>query len=214
GNQAHVGWDQSKGLEIAVTEDSHQMDQRLDEGAAGGPFENISEQETFNDSLEFVSLKTGLNEVENVLVKLEKAINQLRSQKVISSGTGEKVSLPAVSKLIQAFESKVKEDEHEVEISESQSNSFITLTEEQVRNLRKLLSKWKLDVQSAAALFKGERDGRKIGDAKYSDLEDQFEGLKQHCSDLEASNIELAVQYETVKQLLGDIQEKKCHLEE
>ncbi|PNX60481.1 hypothetical protein L195_g060202, partial [Trifolium pratense] len=72
----------------------------------------------------------------------------------------------------------------------------------QVRNLRKLLSKWKLDVQSAAALFKGERDGRKIGDAKYSDLEDQFEGLKQHCSDLEASNIELVVQYETVKQLL------------
>ncbi|CAJ2674840.1 unnamed protein product [Trifolium pratense] len=214
GNQAHVGWDQSKGLEVAVTEDSHQMDQRLDEGAAGGPFENISEQEIFNDSLEFVSLKTGLNEVENVLVKLEKAINQLRSQKVISSGTGEKVSLPAVSKLIQAFESKVKEDEHEVEISESQSNSFITLTEDQVRNLRKLLSKWKLDVQSAAALFKGERDGRKIGDAKYSDLEDQFEGLKQHCSDLEASNIELVVQYETVKQLLGDIQEKKCHLEE
>ncbi|CAJ2665219.1 centromere-associated protein E-like isoform X4 [Trifolium pratense] len=215
GNQAHVGWDQSKGLGIAVTEDSHQMDhQRLDEGAAGGPFENISEQEIFNDSLEFVSLKTGLNEVENVLVKLEKAIDQLRSQSVISGGTGEKVSLPAVSKLIQAFESKVKEDERQVEISESQSNSFIMSTEEQVRNLRKLLSKWKLDVHSAAALFKGERDGRKIGDAKYSDLEDQFEGLKQHCSDLEASNIELAVQYESVKQLLGDIQEKKCHLEE
>ncbi|KAK2453055.1 protein MLP1 [Trifolium repens] len=214
GNQAHVGWDQSKGLEIAVTEDSHQMDQGLDEGAAGGPFENRSEHEIFNDSLEFVSLKTDLIEVESVLVKLEKAIDQLRSQSVISGGTGEKVSLPAVSKLIQAFESKVNEDEHEVEISESQSNSFIMSTEEQVRNLRKLLSKWKLDVQSAAALFKGERDGRQIGDAKYSDLEDQFEELKQHCSDSEASNIELAVQYETVKQLLGDIEEKKRHLEE
>ncbi|WJX09954.1 hypothetical protein P8452_00732 [Trifolium repens] len=214
GNQAHVGWDQSKGLEIAVTEDSHQMDQGLDEGAAGGPFENRSEHEIFNDSLEFVSLKTDLIEVESVLVKLEKAIDQLRSQSVISGGTGEKVSLPAVSKLIQAFESKVNEDEHEVEISESPSNSFIMSTEEQVRNLRKLLSKWKLDVQSAAALFKGERDGRQIGDAKYSDLEDQFEELKQHCSDSEASNIELAVQYETVKQLLGDIEEKKRHLEE
>ncbi|XP_024630980.1 protein MLP1 isoform X5 [Medicago truncatula] len=216
GTQAHDGWDQSKGLENEVTEDSRQMDQGIDEGAAGGPFETTPEQENFNDSLEFVSLWTGLNGVENVLAKLEKAINELRSQSVISDGTGEKVSSPAVSKLIQAFETKV--DEHEAEISQStdvqlQSKSFIML-EEQVGNLRKLLPKCKLDVQSAAALFKGEQDGRKIGDAKYSDLEHQFEGLQQHCSDLEASNIELAVQYEIVKQLLGDIQEKKCQLEE
>jgi len=216
GTQAHDGWDRSKGLENEVTEDSRQMDQGLDEGAAGGPFETTSEQEILNDSLEFVLLRTGLNGVENVLVKLEKAIDEWRSQSVIYDGTGEKVSSPAVSKLIQAFETKV--DEHEAEISQStevqsQSKSFIML-EEQVGNLRKLLSKWKLDVQSAAALFKGEQDGRKIGDAKYSDLEHQFEGLQKHCSDLEASNIELAVQYEIVKQHLGDIQEKKCQLEE
>ncbi|CAL5206429.1 unnamed protein product [Lathyrus oleraceus] len=205
--------------EIAVTKDSRQIGQGLDDGAAGGPFENIPEQEIFNDSLGFVSLTTDLNEVENVLVKLEKAIDKLHSQSLISGGTAEKVSSPVVSRLIQAFEPKVNETEHEVELSvstdaQSQSNSFIKLTKEQVGNLRKLLSKWKLDVQSADALFKGERDGRKIGDAKYGDLEGQFEGLKQHCSDLEASNIELAVQYETVKQLMGDVQEKKCHLEE
>ncbi|XP_058724776.1 uncharacterized protein LOC131596203 isoform X3 [Vicia villosa] len=205
--------------EIAVTKDSRQIGQGLDDGATRGPFENIREQEIFNDSLGFVSLKTDLNEVENVLVKLEKAIDKLHSQSLISGRTTEKVSSPVVSKLIQAFEPKVNETEHEVEISvstdvQSQSNSLIMLTEEQVGNLRKLLSKWKLDVQNADLLFKGERDGRKIGDAKYGDLEDQFEGLKQHCSDLEASNIELAVQYETVKQLLGDIQEKKCDLEE
>ncbi|CAI8605805.1 unnamed protein product [Vicia faba] len=205
--------------EIAVTKNSRQIGQELDDGAAGGPFENIPEQEIFNDSLGFVSLKTDLNEMENVLVKLEKAIDKLHSQSVISSRTSEKVSSPVVSKLIQAFEPKVNETEHEVEISgstdvQSQSNSLIMLTEKQVGNLRKLLSKWKLDVQSADSLFKGERDGRKVGDAKYGDLKDQFEGLKQRCSDFEASNIELAVQYETVKQLLGDIQEKKCHLEE
>lgn len=219
GNQADVGWDQSKGLEIAVTGDSLHMDQGLDEGAAGRPFENIPEHEIFNDSHGFVSLKTCLNEVEKVLVKLEKAIAELHSQSVVSGGSGEKVSSPGVSKLIQAFESKVSEDEHEVEISDStdvqsQSHSLIRLTEEQVGNLRKLLLNWKLDVQRAAVLFKGERDDRKIEDAKYSDLKDQFEGLKQHCSDLEASNIELAVQYETAKQLLGDIQEKKRNVEE
>ncbi|CAK8570111.1 unnamed protein product [Lathyrus sativus] len=204
--------------EMAVTKDSRQIGQGLDDGAAGGPFENIPEQETFNDSLGFISLKTDLNEAENVLVKLEKAIDELHSQSQISGGTVEKVSSPVVSKLIQAFEPKVNETEHVGEISvttdvQSQSKCGRKI-EEQIGNLRKLLSKWKLDVQSAYSLFKGERDGRKIGDAKYSDLEDQFEGLKQHCSDLEASNVELAVQYETVKQLLGDIQEKKCHLEE
>lgn len=219
GNQAHIGWDQRKGLQVAITEDYLHVDQGPDEGAPGGPLVNVAEHEVFNDSLGFVPLITRLNEVEEVLVKLEKAINELQIQSVFSGRSGEKVSSPVVSKLIQAFESKVHEDEHEVEIRDSidvqsQSNSFIMLTKEQIGNLRKLLSKWELDVQSAAALFKGERDGRKIGDAKYSDLKDQFEGLKQHCSDLEASNIELSVQYETAKQLLGDIQEKKCHFEE
>ncbi|TKY58240.1 sporulation-specific protein 15 isoform X4 [Spatholobus suberectus] len=215
GNQAHGAREQSKGLEVAITEDSLHMDQEPDDGAPGGPHVNILEHEVFDDSLGFVSLRACLDEVEKVLVKLEKTINELHCQSVSSSRSGEKVSLPVVSKLIQAFESKVHEEEHEAEINvQSSSNSFIMLTKEQIGNLKKLLSKWKMDVQIAGALLKGEREDRKTGDAKYSDLKDQFEQLKQHCSDLEASNIELAVQCETVKQLLGDIQEKKCLLEE
>ncbi|RDX78934.1 hypothetical protein CR513_40710, partial [Mucuna pruriens] len=219
GNQAGVAREQSKGLEIAISQDALHMDQESDEGAPGGPHVNISEHEVFDDSLGFISLKACLDEVEKFLMKLEKAINELRSQSVSSRRSNEKVSLPAVSKLIQAFESKVHEDEHEAEIRDSSdvqslSNSFIMSTKEQIGNLKTLLSKWKLDVQIAGALFKGERDDRKTGNAKYSNLEDQFEQLKQHCSDLEASNIELAVQCETAKQLLGDIQEKKCFLEE
>ncbi|KAL2584183.1 hypothetical protein AAZV13_14G114900 [Glycine max] len=219
GNQAHVARTQSKGLEIAIANDSLHMDQEPDEGALGGPHVNILEHEVFDDSHGFVSLKACSDEVEKVLVKLEKAIDVLHSQSVSSSRAGEKVSSPVVSKLIQAFESKVQEDEHETESRDSSdvlssSNSFIMLTKEQIGDLKKLLSKWKLNVQIAGTLFNGERDDRKTGDAKYSDLKDQFEQLKQHCSDLEASNIELAVQYETAKQLLGDIQEKKCLLEE
>ncbi|KAJ1425728.1 hypothetical protein SESBI_10802 [Sesbania bispinosa] len=201
GNQAHVAWEQSKGLEIAITGDSVHIDQEPDEGASGGPLVNIPEHEVFNDILGFVSMKTCSDEVDKVLVELEKAINELHSQSVFSRRSGERVSSPVVSKLIQAFESKGYEDEDEVDARDSNDvqsspNSFIMLAKEQIGNLRKLLSKWKLDVQSAAALFKEERDGRKIGDAKYNDLNDQFEGFKQHCSDLEASNIELAVQYE------------------
>ncbi|XP_061362542.1 trans-Golgi network-localized SYP41-interacting protein 1 [Gastrolobium bilobum] len=215
GNQAHVACEQSKGLEIAITNEYVHMDQEPGEGALGGPPVNILEHEIFDDSLGFVSLKTCLDEVETVLVKLEKAIDELHSQSVSYGRSGEKVSSPVVSKLIQAFESKVYEDEHEVEVRDSSEvQSPSNATKEQIGNLRKLLSKWKLEVQSAGALFNKERDCRKIDDAKYSDLKDQFEELKHHCSDLEASNIELTVQYETAKQLLRDIQEKKCHLEE
>ena len=52
--------------------------------------------------------------------------------------------------------------------------------------------------------------------AKMEEIGDkhQDETLQQHCSDLEASNIELSVQYEAVMQHLGDIQEKNNDLEE
>ncbi|XP_027939603.1 centromere-associated protein E isoform X2 [Vigna unguiculata] len=217
GHQGNVVCEQRKGVEIAITEDYLHIDQEPDEGAPVGPHLNRHEREVFDDDLGFVSLKECLDEAEKVLTMLENAVNELHSHSVSSSRSGEKVSSPVVSKLIQAFETKVHEDEHEGETKDSSflqssSNSF-KLTKEQIENLKKLLSKWKLDVQTAGALFKGERDDRKAGDAKYSDLEDQFEQLKQHCSDLEASNIELVVQYETMKQLLGDIQGQKSLLE-
>nr|XP_025659602.1 uncharacterized protein LOC112755613 isoform X4 [Arachis hypogaea] len=165
--------------------------------------------EVFDDSLGFVSLKTCLNGMEKILAKLEQATNEFHFQSVGRSG--EQVSPAAAS--------KTHEDEHEVEVRDSNevhssSESFIMFAKEETGNMRKLLSEWKGHVQSADALFKGERDGRKIGDAKNRDLKDQFEELKQHCSNLEASNVELTVQCEAAKQLLGDFQEKKCHLEE
>ncbi|KAK7260772.1 hypothetical protein RIF29_27069 [Crotalaria pallida] len=218
GNQAHVSRTLSEGLKIAIAEDSPHMDQKPDEGSPGGAPENLLEHEVFDDFLGFVSLNTGMDEVEQVLSKLEKSINAWHSRSGSFGRSGEKVSSPGVSRLIQAFESKAPEDEHEVEgrdssAVQSSSESFM-VTKEQIGNLRKLLTKWKLDVQNVGTLFKEERDGRKISDGNYSDLKDQFEELKQHCSNLEASNIELAVQCEATKQLLGEIQEKKFHLEE
>ncbi|MED6108235.1 hypothetical protein PIB30_021691 [Stylosanthes scabra] len=158
-----------------------------------------AEKEVFDGSLGFVSLKTCLNEMEKVLVKLEQATNEFQFQSVGRSG--EQVSSAAVSKLIQAFESKTHEDELEVEVRDSNevhssSESFIMFAKEETGNLRKLISEWKGHVQSADVLFV------------------QFEELKQHCSNLEASNVELTVQCEAAKQLLDDFQEKKCHLEE
>ncbi|KAF7843894.1 golgin subfamily B member 1-like [Senna tora] len=75
-----------------------------------------------------------------------------------------------------------------------------------IGNLRETLTKCKLDVHIAGSLLKDEQDGRKFGEAKYRELQDQFEALNQHYFNLEASNIELAVQNEATKILLEDIQ--------
>ncbi|KAE9588972.1 hypothetical protein Lalb_Chr22g0361211 [Lupinus albus] len=218
GNQAHISRKKSEGLKIAIAEDSLHMDQNPEDDSPGGPPQNLIEHEVFDDTLGFVSLNTCLNEAEQVLLKLEKSVNVLHSRSGSFGRSTEKLSSPRISRLIQAFESKSPEDEHEVEGKDSSavqspSDSFM-LTKDQIGHLRKLLTKWKLDVQNAGTLFKGERDGRKIDDAKYNDLKHQFQDLQQHCSNVEASNIELAVQCEAAKQLLGDIEEKKCHLDD
>ncbi|CAL0323210.1 unnamed protein product [Lupinus luteus] len=218
GNKAHLSRQKSEGLKIAIAEDSLHIDQNPEGDSPGGPPQSLLEHEVFDDTLGFVSLSTCLNEVEQVLSKLEKSVNVSHSRSGSFGRSSEKLSSPRISRLIQAFESKSPEDEHEVEgkdssAVQSSSDSFM-LTKDQIGHLRKLLTKWKLDVQNAGTLFKGERDGRKNDDAKYSDLRHQFEELQQHCSNVEASNIELAVQCEAAKQLLGDIEEKKCHLDE
>ncbi|OIW14366.1 hypothetical protein TanjilG_15720 [Lupinus angustifolius] len=218
GNQAHLSRTKSEGLKIAIAEDSLHMDQNPEDDSSGGPPQNLLEHEVFDETLGFVSLNTCLNEVEQVLSKLEKSVTVLHSRSGSFGRSSEKLSSPRISRLIQAFESKSPEDEHEVEGKDSSAvqspSDSLMLTKDQIGHLRKLLTKWKLDVQNACTLFKGERDGRKNDDAKYNNLRRQFEELQQYCSNVEASNIELAVQCEAAKQLLGDIEEKKCHLDE
>ncbi|KAI4337430.1 hypothetical protein L6164_015849 [Bauhinia variegata] len=217
-----LSMDQSKKLEedrVSLTESPLHISQNQDEDGEPGVLPlNLSEQEVFDDFFGFVSLKMGLDEVEKILQKLEKSIDGLHSQSISFARSGGKAAAPAVSKLIQAFESKVNSDGIEVEgrdSSEVQSPSDpFMLIKEQILNLRAIFTKWGLDVQNVGALFKGEQDGRKICDAKYSELMDQFEALKQHCSYLEVSHIELSVQCEAIKQLLADTQEKKSVLEE
>ncbi|KAJ7966038.1 centromere-associated protein E isoform X2 [Quillaja saponaria] len=185
--------------------------------AAKGPPLKLPEQEVFDDSLEFVSLKKRLEQVEKILKKLENAIDGVHFHSASFRRSSGKVPVPVVSKLIQAFDFKVDHDERDSEERDSteiqpSSDPFI-LTKGQIENFRALLKQLSLDVENADALYKGERDGRRSDNSLHKELEYRFEALKKHNYNLEASNIELSVQYEAVKQHMTHNQEQKSELE-
>lgn len=168
-------------------------------------------QEVYNDSFGFVTLKMHLEEAEKILIHLEKAIEGVHLHTASFSGSGGKAPAPGVSKLIQAFESKVPVDEHEAEyraLTESQSleaDPFM-LMKEHAGNMRILFEQLVLDVANASVMFKVEHDRRENTNATLTGLKDQYEALREHSNTLEASNIELEVLYEAIKQHGGNIE--------
>ncbi len=210
-------------------EDSHQilgkqdgevyspvLEKPISDGLAAEPPLELPEQ-VFDDSFGFVALKGHLEEAEKILQKLEKAIEGMHSHSTFLSGSAGKGAAPGVSKLIQAFESKVHIDEHEVEeraLNENQLPAdLFMVTKEQTGNLRALLKLLGLDAENSSVLLKGERNGRKIVDATFKELRDEHEALMEHSNHLEAANIELGVLYEALKIHVGDIEAKNGELE-
>lgn len=162
-------------------------------------------QEVYSDSFGFVTLKMHLEEAEKILNHLEKAIDGVHSQAASFSRAGGKVPAPGVSKLIQAFESKVHLDEQEAEdraLTESESleaDPFM-LIKEQTGSLRALFEQLVLDAANASVMFKAEQCSRENTSASFRGLKEQYEALGEHSNSLEATNIELEVLYEAVKQ--------------
>ncbi|XP_065635874.1 trans-Golgi network-localized SYP41-interacting protein 1 isoform X4 [Quercus suber] len=189
----------------------------LSDGVAVEPPLELPEQVVFDDSFGFVALKGHLEEAEKILQKLEKAIEGMHSHSAFLSRSAGKVAAPGVSKLIQAFESKVQLDEQEEEeraLTENQSpEDLFTVTKEQTGNLRALLKQLGVGAEDASILLKGERDGRKIANAMLEELRDEHEALKEHSNNLEAANIELGVICEALKEHVGEVEAKNGELE-
>ncbi|KAM6561565.1 hypothetical protein CsatA_030804 [Cannabis sativa] len=171
----------------------------------------LFEKGVFDDSLGFVSLKGHLDEVEKILHQLEKAIGEVQAYSASLSKSGGKLVAPGVSKLIQAFESKVHLDEQEsedmppIEKQSTATDPFVVV-EEEIRNLKELFKQLVLDAADAYVLFKSEIDGRRTADINVRELKVQQEALKDHSNNLEASNIELAIVSEVLKQHGGTIE--------
>ncbi|KAM3687682.1 hypothetical protein ACJW31_10G092800 [Castanea mollissima] len=222
---------QSRGHESGADyEDSHKilgkqdgdvyspvLETPLSDGLAAEPPLELPEQVVFDDSFGFVALKGLLEEAEKILQKLEKAIEGMHSHSAFLSRSAGKVAAPGVSKLIQAFESKVQLDEQEEEeraLTENQSPAdLFTVTKEQTGNLRALLKQLGVGAEDASILLKGECDGRKIANAMFEELRDEHETLKEHSNNLEAANIELGVLCEALKEHVGDVEAKNGELE-
>ncbi|KAL9338631.1 hypothetical protein Peur_067646 [Populus x canadensis] len=175
-------------------------------------------QEVFDDSLVFVALKGHLEEAGKVLQGLEKEIEVVHSHSVSLTRAGGKSASPAVSKLIQAFESKGQHDENEAEdgsMKEDQSpaTDHFASMKEYTGNLKAILKRLTLDAENASLMFKTERDDINIANCTIRELKFQAEALKEHNDNLEATNIQLGVLYEAVKQHLSDFNEKNNKLE-
>ncbi|KAF3446503.1 hypothetical protein FNV43_RR11682 [Rhamnella rubrinervis] len=174
-------------------------------------------QEVYNDSFGFVTLKMHLEEAEKVLNHLEKAIEGAHYHSASFSRAGGKVPAPGVSKLIQAFESKVHFDEQEAEdraLTESKSleaDPFM-LMKEQIGSLRALFEQLVLDAANASVMFKAEQYSRENTNVTFRGLKDQYEVLGEHSNNLEATNIELEVLYEAVKQHGSNIEASNSEL--
>ncbi|KGN60307.2 hypothetical protein Csa_002649 [Cucumis sativus] len=177
----------------------------------GKPFE-VTEQEIFGDSLGFVTLGQHLEEAELMLQRLEKEITGLQSNSA-SSRSGSKTAAPAISKLIQAFESQVNVEEDEVEAEIQSPNDPYKLSIELVENLRVLLRQVVVDSENASVLLKGERDHQNVAISTLNEFKDKFEALENYSNNWVMANIEHGVLFDCFKHHLNDAGDKIYELE-
>ncbi|KAL1168173.1 hypothetical protein V6Z11_A05G067400 [Gossypium hirsutum] len=170
----------------------------------GGLSLALHEQEIFDESSGFLVLKELLKEAERILQNLGMAIEQIHSHSMSLQQSSSKPVVPGVSKLIQAFESRVPHDEPKVEergLTECQSlGDLLDSTKEITEDLRAVLKLLVQDADNASSLYRGERNCRKSANLTFGELMVLHESLKEYSNSLEATNIELAVLYEAIKQ--------------
>ncbi|XP_057985529.1 trans-Golgi network-localized SYP41-interacting protein 1 isoform X2 [Hevea brasiliensis] len=221
-NQGGVEVQITSSKKEAVDQQSQQMPRKrggeLSDDLSGGLQPEPFEPEVFDDSLGFVVLKGHLEEAEKILQNLEEAIEGMHSHTGSFGGAAGKMAAPAVSKLIQAFESKVHHDEHEAEErammdDPSAAADPFLLAKEHTRDLKAVLKQLALDAVNASLLFKTEREGRSAANLTIKEFKFLSESMKEHADNLEATNLELVVLYEAVKQHVSHFREKNQQLE-
>ncbi|KAK6237119.1 hypothetical protein QQP08_026710 [Theobroma cacao] len=193
------------------------LEKTLPVDVVGGPSLALLEQEVFDDSSGFLVLKGHLKEAEGILQNLEKSYELMHFHSALLQRSSSKLAAPGVSKLIQAFESKVQHDEPEVEEGDltkykSLADQFSS-TKEVTENLRAVLMLLGQDTDNASALYRRERDCRKSANFTFGELKVQHEALKDYGDNLEATNIELGILYEAAKQHAFAIEAKNNELE-
>lgn len=160
--------------------------------------------DTYDDSFGFVVLKRHLEDVGNVMQKLDKAIEGMHIHSTSLSRLSGKVVGSGVSKLIQAFESKSHSDDDDSEeplSSEDQTTGDLYIIAERVaQNLRALLKELILDAENASEFCRGMKETKLLADAAGAKLKSDNDSLREHSDHLEEVNLELMVLYETTRE--------------
>ncbi|XP_043712429.1 centrosome-associated protein CEP250 isoform X2 [Telopea speciosissima] len=164
-----------------------------------------------------VGLKDHLEEAEGIMDKIERAIEGMHSHSTALSRSGGKITGSGVSKLIQAFESKVSHDDNDSEqvlLTEGEKLMAgpFKFAKEQMGNMRDMLKELYQDAEKANGLFREEQDNTKLASVACNELKVLYETLKHEMSDLEVENSELKVQCEISKIQSFDIEAKNNDL--
>lgn len=174
------------------------------------------ELDVYDDLYGFVSLRGHLLQAGKVLHKLEKAIEEMHSQTDSLRRSSNKGGAPAVSKLIQAFESKSQTDDHEAEgvpLAGEQSHADLyRLTKEQTGYLRTILNEISVVAENAGELFKVEKSGKVAADFAFKELKVHYDALQGENYELGEARIELLVLYELIRQHVCNAEAKKDEL--
>ncbi|KAF6155637.1 hypothetical protein GIB67_034732 [Kingdonia uniflora] len=151
--------------------------------------------ESLEDAVGFIASKAHLEEAEKTRQKLKKAIEGMQSHSVALSRSAGKKSSLGVSKLIQAFESKVHQEENTEEVLVTEGEQSLsdpyTLAKEQTRILGATLKELELNTEKVNEAFMKEQDSRKLDALALGELQVLYEASKKHTSILEVKNIEL-----------------------
>lgn len=148
--------------------------------------------------------KMHLKEANEVLQKLEKAVENMHSLSASLSRSSSKHIASGVSKLIQAFEVKNQADDNEIaEMPSSENLAIVDLyvqAKVQIEKLQVVLKQMLLHAESASKSFEGEKKNRISADYLNAELKACCETLKSHSNHLEEQNIGLVVLCEALKQ--------------
>ncbi|KAJ8561132.1 hypothetical protein K7X08_027322 [Anisodus acutangulus] len=145
----------------------------------------------------FGVVKRHVEEAERVLEKLEKSIEDMHSQSASMSRSSGKPVSPGVSKLIQAFESKDHDDEHQPEEFQSSENQTdadaYVLIQGLTVTLRALLKNLVLGAGNGYQFLEREKSSKTATEVAAEELRANCESLNEHIDLLEGANIELMV---------------------
>ncbi|CAN0860186.1 Trans-Golgi network-localized SYP41-interacting protein 1 [Linum grandiflorum] len=198
--------------------DNQDGEKQISGALAGCPQAEVFAHEASDNTHGLVSFNAHLEEAERAFHNLEKAMELIRCHLASSSKSGGKVVSPAVSKLIQAFESKSQHeeeetDDHDVMPDQSVEGDLFISARECIESLKAVMKQLSLDAERASLVYAAAQDGLTTANATISDLKLQLEALAQHNDNSEMTNIEQKVLHEGLKQHLFVMEEKNIELE-